>query len=202
MRTSSRLVIVIIAALLIPIIPFVIIGELPGERWLSANDSNAVLFGLTGAGLLVSDVLLPVPSSIVGVLLGARLGFISGWLWIWGGLVLGNLIGYATGRLLFGRMGTEPPGTPTLLVLFISRPVPVLAEATTFVAGAGHMKLWPFLGVSSAGNAVYSVVLAANGATLLPDALVGPGLILPLLLPVIAWLVWRWVARRAKPTAP
>ena len=38
--------------------------------------------------------------------------------------------------------------------------------------------------------------LAGNGAALLPDALAGPGLILPMALPVAAWLLWRWLARR------
>lgn len=198
MRSTQRLAMVIIAALLIPIIPFAIIGELPGESWLSATDSNALLFAATGTGLLAADVLLPVPSSIVGTLLGARLGFITGWCWVWAGLMLGNLIGYATGRLLFGRLDTQAPQIPTLLVLFVSRPVPVLAEAATLVAGAGRMRLWPFLGVCSAGNAVYALVLAGNGATLLPNALVGPGLVLPLSLPVLAWLIWRWLARRTR----
>jgi hypothetical protein len=45
-----------------PIVPFVIIGELPGERWLTANDENAMLFALTGGGLLIADVVLPMPS--------------------------------------------------------------------------------------------------------------------------------------------
>ena len=199
MRISSRLVMVIIAALLIPIIPFLVVGELPGESWLSSTDSNALLFAVSGAGLLAADVLLPVPSSIVGTLMGARLGLVTGWPWVWAGLMLGNLVGYAAGRLLLGRLDTRPPQAPTLLILFVSRPVPVLAEASTFVAGAGRMSLWPFLAVCAAGNAIYALVLTGNGATLLPDTLVGPGLIIPFALPVLAWLLWRWLARRTRP---
>jgi uncharacterized membrane protein YdjX (TVP38/TMEM64 family) len=100
MSTATRFGLVVLTAILIPVIPFAIIGELPGERWLSANDDNALLFGLTGSALLAADVLLPIPSSIVGSMLGARLGFLPGWLWCWSGLVLGNSIGYLTGRLL------------------------------------------------------------------------------------------------------
>lgn len=196
MSTSVRLATVLISALLIPVVPFLIVGELPGERWLSATDDNAILFALTGSGLLASDVLLPIPSSIVGTLVGARLGFLPGWVWIWGGLMLGNVIGYGAGRLLLARLSVDIPQTPTLLVLFISRPVPVLAEAITFTAGAGRMKLAHFLGSCTAGNTIYSLVLAGNGAALLPDALLGPGLILPMSLPAIAWLAWRWEARR------
>jgi hypothetical protein len=46
-----------------------------------------------------------------------------------------------------------------------------------------------------AGNAVYAAALAGNGATLVPSGLLGPGLVLPLLLPVVAWFIWRRVHR-------
>lgn len=196
MRALTGFAVVILLALLIPIIPFVIIGELPGQRWLSATDENAFLFGITGMGLLALDVLLPIPSSIVGTMLGARLGFLPGLLWCWCGLVLGNGIGYLTGRLLLARFAPEIQHTPTPWLLFITRPVPVLAEALTFTAGAEKMKLSTFLQVSVTGNGIYSLALAGNGAALLPDALAGPGLALPMLLPVGAWLIWRWYERK------
>jgi len=192
----TRLPLIIILALLIPVIPFVVIGELPGEQWLSSTDDNSFLFGATGSGLLAADILLPVPSSVVGTMLGARLGFLTGWAWAWSGLILGNLLGYGAGRLLPSRAGTELPKLPSLLVLFLSRPVPVLAEAATFTAGAGRMKLSSFLAVTIAGNGLYALALAGNGAALLPDALAGPGLVLPMLLPVTAWLTWRWLTNR------
>jgi membrane protein YqaA with SNARE-associated domain len=197
MRHYRRLILVCLAALLIPILPFVIIGELPGERWLSGADDHALRFGLFGSGLLAADILLPVPSSIVGTLLGARLGFTAGSLWTWAGLMLGNLIGYGIGRLLPGGHPPELPQTPTLLVVLLSRPVPVLAEAVMLVAGAEHMRLRPVLMVCILGNAIYALTLAGNGALLLPNGLLGPGLLLPMVLPVVAWLLWRWL-RRAK----
>jgi uncharacterized membrane protein YdjX (TVP38/TMEM64 family) len=196
MLSATRVTIVIVLAMLIPIVPFVVIGELPGETWLSATDENAFLFGATGSALLASDILLPIPSSIVGTMLGARLGVLPGWLWGWAGLMLGNILGFATGQLLLARMKTQLPESPTLLVLFLSRPVPVLAEAVTFTCGAARMNFAHFLIVSLAGSGVYSFTLSANGASLLPDSLMGPGLILPLMLPVLAWAVWRWLARR------
>ena len=64
MRPAVRLTVVILLAILIPIVPFALIGELPGERWLSATDEDALLFAITGGGLLAADVLLPIPSSI------------------------------------------------------------------------------------------------------------------------------------------
>lgn len=187
----SRIVYLIIIVLLIPIVPFALIGELPGERWLMANDENALLFGLTGTALLTLDVLLPIPSSILGTLMAARLGFGAGFFCVWTGLMLGNLIGYTTGRLLLYRLATQLPETPTQFALFLSRPVPVFAEAVTFAAGAGKMKISDFCIVCAAGNAIYAVVLAGNGAHFIPEAMVGPGLILPMSLPVITWWLWR-----------
>jgi uncharacterized membrane protein YdjX (TVP38/TMEM64 family) len=195
MTHYRRLATVVIAALLIPIVPFLVIGELPGERWLSAADQNALQFGITGAGLLASGILLPVPSSIIGTLLGARLGFMAGGLWTWAGLMLGNLIGYGVGRLLPGARQAELPQTPSLLVVFISRPVPILAEAVMFVAGAERLPLRHALVACTLGNAVYAAALAGNGALLLPDTLLGPGLLLPMALPIVAWLLWHWQSR-------
>ena len=201
LSAHQRLAAVIGIALLIPIIPFVLIGELPGERWLSAADDNALAFGMLGAGLLASDVFLPVPSSIVGTLLGARLGFWSGLAWCWAGLTLGNLLAYLAGRLLLSGLGTRLADAPTLLAVFASRPVPVLAEAAAFTAGAGRTPASGFLLAAGSGNLIYALALAGNGAALLPDAVLGPGLLVPMLVPVAAWLIWRWMARRGRAPA-
>jgi len=186
----------IIIALAVPIIPFAIIGEMPGEKWLSSTDQNALLFALTGGAILATDIVLPLPSSIIGTLIGARLGFVPGFFTILIGLTIGHSLGYALARFSLSRMRPDLPEIPTLLVVFLSRPVPVLAEATALAAGATAMPFAHFLGVCAAGNAIYAGVLAANGAMLLPDALIGPGLFIPMLLPVVTWIVWRWTTKR------
>ncbi len=81
-----------------------------------------------------------------------------------------------------------------------SRPVPVLAEAVAFTAGAEQIKIGPFLLATASGNALYTLILAGNGAALLPDAFAGPGLIIPMFLPVIAWLVWRQLTKTGNNT--
>ena len=196
--TKTRQSLVIIAALLIPILPFVIIGELPGEKWLSSSDDNALLFGLTGSGLLTIDILLPVPSSLVGTLLGARLGFWGGFVATCACLMVGNMLGYGVAKFAAIRLRAwlpEFPAKTTLAFVFLSRPVPVVAEAMSLTAGATRMALFPYFSACAAGNLIYAMVLAGNGATLVPKALIGPGLILPMLLPVIAWLAWKKLSR-------
>ncbi len=196
---TYRLMIVIIATLLVPIVPFVIIGELPGEQWLSGTDDNALLFGLTGSGLLAADIALPVPSSIVATLLAARLGFWPGLVATWCGLITGNMLGFLLARFATTRLRSRLPELPestSLALVFLSRPVPVVAEAMALTAGVTGMPALRFFMACSAGNLVYAIVLAGNGAALVPNALAGPGLVVPMLLPVAAWLVWRQWAKR------
>lgn len=190
-RTSYRAALIFGVALCVPLLPFVLIGELPGERWLSANDEHSIRFAFAGAALLAADVLLPIPSSIVGTMLGARLGFGAGFVAAFIGLMAGQSAAYFISRVVLRKRSGVLPAAPTLAALFLSRPVPVLAEAVVFAAGAARVS-WPqFLLGCGAGNFIYAGALALNGAQLLPGALVGPGLLLPMLLPAAAWLVWR-----------
>ena len=194
-----RQALIIIAAMAVPIVPFVVIGELPGAQWLSNADDSAFQFALTGGGLLALDIFLPVPSSIMGSLLGSRLGLGMGFLTAWLGLVAGNLLGFVMARFAVARLDTRVPPfseQKTLLVVFLTRPVPVIAEAMVLTAGIARMRLGQFIGVSAAGNAIYAGALAANGAMLVPDYLVGPWLVMPMLLPVVGWFAWRFYAGR------
>ena len=77
-RAWTRALYVLALAALVPLVPFAVVGELPGERWLVASSGDALRFGATGALLLAADVLLPIPSSVIGALLGGRLGFAGG----------------------------------------------------------------------------------------------------------------------------
>lgn len=190
-RNGRRTALIIAAAVCVSSLPFVLVGELPGELWLSANDNHAMRFALAGAGLLAADVLLPVPSSIVGTMLGARLGIGAGFVAAFSGLMAGQSVAYVASRGLVRRRNAELPAAPTLAVVFLSRPVPVLAEVVVLSAGAAGVNGPQFLLACGSGNLIYAGALALNGAQLVPDALIGPGLLLPMLLPVAAWLIWR-----------
>jgi membrane protein DedA with SNARE-associated domain len=185
---------VLLAAALVPIVPFAVIGELPGERWLSLSSTDAFRFGLFGASLLALDVFLPIPSSIIGALLGGRLGFFPGFFWAFLGLCTGQALGYALGRLIPDRFASELPSAPTFALTFLSRPVPVLAEAVSIAAGVERVPFVRFALAGALGNACYAGALAADGDALLPQGLVGPGLIVPMLLPVLGFWLWRRLA--------
>jgi uncharacterized membrane protein YdjX (TVP38/TMEM64 family) len=129
-------------------------------------------------------------------MLGARLGFLPGFGAAFLGMMTGQVLAYAASRYVLRHRAQALPTAPTLAVLFLSRPVPVLAEAVAFAAGAARVSWSQFLLACGAGNLVYAGALALNGAALLPGELLGPGLVLPMLLPVAAWLVWRALHRR------
>jgi len=193
-----RALLVLLTAMLVPILPFVLIGELPGERWLALSEDDALRFGALGALLLASDVFLPIPSSIVGALLGGRLGFGLGFAWTWSGLCVGLALGYALGRLVPARFASELPSAPTLALTFASRAVPVLAEAVAIAAGVERVGFVRFFAVGALGNALYAGVLTADGAALLPSNGWLIAAVIPLLLPVLAYWLWKraQVARR------
>lgn len=191
-----RLLLTLACATLLPIVPFALIGELPGERFLDAQGQSAWRFGLAGAGLLGADLLLPIPSSIIGAMLGARLGFWSGLAFTWLGLMGGHLLGYGLGRLLPDRWASRAPEAPTLALLFLTRPVPVFAEAVTLAAGVHRVPPLGFVASCALGNGVYAAAMAGDGAALLPEGLAGPGLLLPMAVPVLGWLAFRALSQR------
>ncbi len=192
LKINSSLFKIILISLLIPVIPFLIIGELPGQKWLSSNDSNAFAFALSGTVLLASDIVLPIPSSIIGTMLGARLGAFPGFVWCWIGLEMGNIIGYFVGRFADKFVSEKTDQSPTLLILAMSRPIPIISEAITFLAGATGTKFFPFLFISSFANAVYAAVLTSNAAYLFPENSTYTGLLIPILIPVASWAIWKY----------
>ncbi|HEX2879634.1 MAG TPA: VTT domain-containing protein, partial [Polyangiaceae bacterium] len=141
-----------------------------------------------------------IPSSIVGALLGARLGFGGGFAAGLVGLCLGNAVGYWLGRLVPQRFAVELPQTPSSVALFVSRPVPVLAEAAVLAAGVGRMPFGRVVFATGLGNAIYAALLAGSGAAWLPEDWLGFGLLVPFGLPVLAWLSWRWLRERSSHT--
>ncbi|MDX2020073.1 MAG: hypothetical protein SF187_07510 [Deltaproteobacteria bacterium] len=197
-REWRKIVAVVLATLAIPIIPFLVVGELPGQQWLEGHSARGLGVGGTGAVLLAMDVLLPIPSSLVGTLMGARLGVAAGFAWVAAGLIVGHLIGFALGRLWPARFAPTVAQAPTGLAVFLSRPVPVFAEAVAIAAGAARLPLGTYVLWCVSGDALYALVLAANGAQFLPENMVVWALLLPMALPVISWLAWRVWQRRKR----
>ncbi|MBC7909307.1 MAG: TVP38/TMEM64 family protein [Pyrinomonadaceae bacterium] len=105
---------------------------------------------MLGVGLLLADVVLPVPSSLIMVAHGALFGVVGGTLLSLTGSVgaamLGFWLGRRGGRLLERLLTPEEReradgllkrwGT---LAIIVTRPVPLLAETVAIMAGASGM---------------------------------------------------------------
>lgn len=126
-------------------------------------------------GLLASDIVLPVPSSLASTCCGMVLGFAPGFLVSFMAMNVSAALGYGLGRFCSGyarkAIGTrdmemleafeQRGGRGWLLLL---RPVPVLAEASVLFSGIGRQPMARAAGEVLLGNAVVSAVYAAVGA--------------------------------------
>lgn len=131
--------------------------------------------GLIGVGLLIADVLLPVPSSLVMIAHGLLFGIWWGTLLSLGGSVGATLVGFAIGRRggkLMERLVSheEKQRADSLLrrwgalAILVTRPVPLLAETTAIIAGSTGMT-WRMTLVSTvAGSLPAALVYAMIGA--------------------------------------
>jgi uncharacterized membrane protein YdjX (TVP38/TMEM64 family) len=177
MRELIRVLLIVVVALLIPIVPFLALGESFEQKvsgWLHAEPTPTA--AAVSIGILVSDILLPVPSSIVlivnGHLFGVAYGTVVSWLGVTVGAVLGFALARAFGRPLAKRLCREDDMTriehltgrhgPTVLVL--TRALPVLAEATVLLMGATELSWRRFFLPVALSNLGLAVAYAAVGS--------------------------------------
>ena len=112
--------------------------------WLASGGVGAALLGV---GLLVVDVLLPIPSNLVMITHGALFGIVTGTLLSllgsMGAFLAGFWIGRRGGPLLARFVPLEERTRADrllrrwgLLAILASRPIPLLAETVAVLAGA------------------------------------------------------------------
>jgi uncharacterized membrane protein YdjX (TVP38/TMEM64 family) len=176
------------------------------QRWLShAGLGTAALV----AALLAADVALPIPSSLVMVFSGAAFGVLWGSLVALVGSIVGEWIGFELVRrygrgVSRGMVGTEEferfntfferHGT---VAVMLTRPLPVVMETMSLVAGLSGMSRAAFLGASLAGTAPIVVVYAYAGAVSREVGSLVPAVII---LVAVAACGYAWY--RAKLAAP
>jgi uncharacterized membrane protein YdjX (TVP38/TMEM64 family) len=172
--------------------------------WL---EQAGVLAGFAGVCLLVADVALPVPSSLVMIAHGALFGVAIGTLLSLVGSTGAALVGFAIGRrggplLVWLAPVEELVQAERLLIrwgmlaIIVTRPVPLLAETTAIVVGTsrlgwGHATLAALAGCLP-GALLYA--LAGAGAARFHNGAFVFGLVL--LVASSFWLVGRWLESR------
>jgi len=160
------------------LVPFVVLEDDMNafvEHTLQSGASMALVTAAVVAFLL-ADIVLPIPSSFVLATAGYLLGGGVGTLVCFVGLSCASLAGYALGRWAGQPVAERIVGAAQLArfreqsarhgdwLLVAFRAMPVLAEATTLLAGMARMPLPRFVLLASLGNAVVAALYAWIGA--------------------------------------
>jgi uncharacterized membrane protein YdjX (TVP38/TMEM64 family) len=166
-------------------------------------DAGSAPVAAVGVGLLLADVVLPVPASGIMIAHGAAFGFVLGSI-----LSLVGGTGAALGAFVVGRRSQrlvdrlvsadQQRRADELLrrhgvwAIIATRPVPMFAETVGILAGTGRTLPWWKVAVAGAvGNLVPAVAYAAVGAyaaSFVNSALVFAAVVL---VAGLAWLVQR-----------
>ena len=175
----------------------------PADRFESAGFGVAAL----GVSLLLVDVFIPVPSSIVMTAQGALFGFLGGTALGMIGSVGATLIGFAIGRrssrLINRYVGAAGEDQSRSLIhrlgplaLIVTRPLPILAETTAIVAGSTAMT-WRQAATGSLIGCLPAAALYSAAGAFAADVATGL-LVFPLvlLLAALFWVIGRVLERR------
>ena len=141
--------------------------------WLNRG---GVLAAVLGVSLLIADVLLPVPSSLLMVAHGALFGVFGGTLLSLVGSLGASLFGFWLGRRggrLLERLVTPAEreraddmlkrwGT---LAIIVTRPVPLLAETIAIMAGTSSMNWGSAALAALSGSLPPALLYALTGAS-------------------------------------
>lgn len=168
--------------------------------WLK---DHSALTAVLSVAILIADIVIPAPSSVIMVAHGALFGVWIGSLLSFIGLVGSAMAGFAIGRAgndVIKRFVTpvEYDKASQLLQrwgaisIVITRPIPLLAETVSILAGASPLRWQAALLASVAGALPISILYAIAGVTTTKYA---NGLMIFILLMVAAYIVWR-IGRR------
>jgi uncharacterized membrane protein YdjX (TVP38/TMEM64 family) len=141
--------------------------------WLSRG---GVLAATLGVGLLIADVLLPVPSSLVMVAHGALFGVLGGTLLSLAGSTLAALFGFWIGRRGGRLLERLVPSAEReradyllkrwgMLAIIVTRPVPLLAETIAIMAGTSRMSWGSVTLAALLGSLPPALLYALTGAS-------------------------------------
>jgi uncharacterized membrane protein YdjX (TVP38/TMEM64 family)/precorrin-6B methylase 2 len=161
------------------LLPFFFFGpqlEAWTESFIDSATGYPVWIAMVLGSLLAVDILLPLPSSLISTAAGFLLGLVRGLFTSWIGMTASCVIGFWLGKKYGRSAACKIVGESELerlevlsrrvgnWVIVISRPVPMLAEASVLFAGISGMSTSQFLLLTTLSNLGISAVYAAVGA--------------------------------------
>lgn len=173
-RTLLLLFTVIVAVIIV----FVLFGDRV-EAWtelvMQRAQDNLWQIGMLVVALLVIDVVVPIPSSIVctaaGMFMGIPAGILAAWIGLTGTVIASYLIGrFATkpAEIVIGKREFELlqryHQRQGIWLLIAMRPVPILSEASVLFAGISRLAPAPVLLVTALANIIVASLYVVLGA--------------------------------------
>ena len=139
-------------------------------------DHAGLEIALLSVVLLTSDILIPVPSSLLMIANGALFGVAIGTLLSLIGSLGSGLVGFTLGRRgevwITRFISEEEMQRANLLLLkwgtlavIVSRPIPIVAETVSVMAGASQMRWQTMFWATLSGALPASLLYAITGAT-------------------------------------
>lgn len=202
--------VLLVVLLVCVLVPFALWGdalERAAPLWLRAQDARVWLAAF-GVALLVVDVVLPVPSSLVAVMLCVALGPLWGGVYVAVGAWLSFVVGYGLGRLvpesrlrrwvgpaLWDRL-RDHASDRALWWIAVARPLPVLAEISALLAGVWRVSPLRAFAHAAAAACVLGVLYGASAGIGRDAPHIVATVLALLLLPAVTWWLHRIVVRR------
>ena len=208
-REMRRFFLLMLVLGLLVLVPFAIWGEGMETLWTVARlESFGQWAWLVGLGLLVGDLVVPMPSTVVmsalGYVYGIAIGGVVATFGAMGSAMLGYCLcrwvgepvavclagkeGLEAGKGLFGRYGAW--------VVALSRCLPVMAEVMACLAGMTGMPWRRFLVAALAGCVPMGFAFAALGQLGADSPVVA--LLVSALVPPILWVFARRLISRTE----
>jgi uncharacterized membrane protein YdjX (TVP38/TMEM64 family) len=138
---------------------------------LKESGNQKLIFSLVSFLVLTSDIVLPVPSSIVMYSNGFVLGAIQGMALSFLSVMIGTLFGYYLGRFTsLGLKAKEDRKTELFLnkyggaAILVSRAIPILSESICIVCGYNKMNLKFYLLLNLLGYIPVCILYAYFGS--------------------------------------
>lgn len=209
-----RLIIIFSSILVIFLISFLIVDSmnipiLTDPSFL--KESGGILTALGSVALLALDIILPIPSSLVmianGTLFGAALGFAVSMI---GGMIA-SLVGFYLGKV--GSPWINKIAKPEelakaeelmqkfgMVAIIVTRPVPLLSETMSIIAGTSSISTIQMILASIAGLFPAALIYAITGAYALTLDSGLYSFILVIGVAGIFWLVGHLIQKRKTTT--
>ncbi|MCD9186444.1 MAG: VTT domain-containing protein [Pyrinomonadaceae bacterium] len=158
------------------ILLFLLFGNVESffEDLLNRSQNNPSKYAILSFIILVSDIALPVPSSIVMYLNGTILGFAGGFVLSFVSVILSSVAGYFIGRGSSAVLKSEADisankimekyGYPAILM---TRGIPIISESICIVCGFNRFNFSTYLIMNIVGYVPICLVYAYFGSVAL-----------------------------------